>query len=264
MVDEYQDLSPVNHALLAKLVTGRLIGVGDPWQNIYGFRGASAGGMGAATAQYKMVSFPLSTSFRCPSRIVDHVRWRVPNFKAFRSGGSVSVPEHLDAGLIRPDATIICRNNAPLLACAFKLLRAGHSVSVAGTDIGPRVVALMRKLGPESLSRTQALDAIANWEAEKLANESKTAADMAECMRVFVGHGDGLGSAIAYAEHLFKQDGSIRLMTGHKSKGLEFDDVIHLDPWLCRETEQDKNLRYVISTRSRDRLTEIDSGAIRW
>lgn len=34
MVDEYQDLSPVNHALLAKLVAKRIIGVGDPWQNI--------------------------------------------------------------------------------------------------------------------------------------------------------------------------------------------------------------------------------------
>ena len=30
LVDEYQDLSPVNHAMLEKLAKGRLVGVGDP------------------------------------------------------------------------------------------------------------------------------------------------------------------------------------------------------------------------------------------
>lgn len=264
MVDEYQDLSPVNHALISRLVTGRIIGVGDPWQNIYGFRGASAGGMGQAITQYGMSSANLSISFRCPSAIVNHVRARVPHFRALRSGGLVSLPDRLDASLIRDDSTIICRNNAPLFSVAFRLLSSGRSVSVAGSDIGPRVVKIMTKLGPESMTRAQTLDAISNWLDEKLAAESKTAPDIAECMRVFARHGSDLGSAISYAEHLFKQTGSIRLMTGHKSKGLEFDDVIHLDPWLCKDTEQDQNLRYVISTRSKDRLTEIDSGRIDW
>lgn len=43
MVDEYQDQSPVNHALLKRLIQGRVIGVGDPYQNIYGFRGGESG-----------------------------------------------------------------------------------------------------------------------------------------------------------------------------------------------------------------------------
>ena len=264
MVDEYQDLSPVNHALLARLVTKRLIGVGDPWQNIYGFRGASAGGMGTAKATYNMEGLDLSISFRCPSAIVSHVHWRVPHFRALRPGGSVSTPDRLLAGDIHPNATVICRNNAPLFAMAFRLIAAGHSVSVSGSDIGPRLVAIMKRLGPEDLSRAQVLSAINDWEAEKVANESKVAPDLAECMRIFARHGSDLGQAIRYAEHLFAQTGSIRLLTGHKSKGLEFDDVIHLDPWLCGDSEQDQNLRYVISTRSRNRLTEIDSTAIQW
>src|SRR5712664_2226779 len=65
LVDEYQDLSPVNHQMLARLVHHRLIGVGDPYQNIYGFRGAKAGGMSEATRQYSMGVFPLNISFRC-------------------------------------------------------------------------------------------------------------------------------------------------------------------------------------------------------
>ena len=53
-------------------------------------------------------------------------------------------------------------------------------------------------------------------------------------------------------------------MTGHKSKGLEFPDVYHLDPYLLSDTSQDRNLRYVISTRSSNNLTEIDSDRIKW
>ncbi len=45
---------------------------------------------------------------------------------------------------------------------------------------------------------------------------------------------------------------------------MEWDTVYHLDPWLCRDDEQDKNLRYVIQTRSADQAFEINSTDIRW
>jgi len=264
MVDEYQDLSPVNHQLLSRLVTDRLIGVGDPWQNIYGFRGATAQGMADAVGTYSMARQDLSISFRCPSAIVEHVHWRVPHFKAFRNGGGVSVPNRLLASDIPDNATVICRNNAPLFAMAFRLIAAGHSVKVAGSDIGPRLTNIMKRLGNPEMNRAQTISAINDWEAEKLANESTTASDMAECMRIFARVADSLSSAMSYAEHLFKQTGSINLLTGHKSKGLEYPYVIHLDPHLLSETEQDLNLRYVISTRSQDQLVEIASSQIQW
>ena len=266
LVDEYQDLSPVNHLLLERLVKGRLIGVGDPWQNIYGFRGARAGGMDSATEHYRCSGFPLSISFRCPSEIVKNVHWRVPHFKWINEGGRVDCPVKFTAEDFADDSTVLCRNNAPLLACAFRLLGSGHSINVAGSDIGPRLVAQMKKLGNGSMNRDGMLSAIADWEAEKLAKESKSAPDMAACMRIFAGHGSTLDQAIAYADHLFKQQGRIYLSTIHKAKGLEWDNVYYLDPWLVRKnpSDQDKNLDYVASTRSRDRLTEIDSERIEW
>ncbi len=267
LVDEYQDLSPVNHAFLKKLVRGRLIGVGDPWQNIYGFRGAKAGGIAEATKEYKCQEYPLSISFRCPEAIVRNVHWHVPHFKWFSEGGSVESPDQLEVSNIHDDTTIICRNNAPLLALAFKLLSVGRSISIAGSDIGPRLIGLMRKLGPGTLSRQGVLESIAEWEADKLEKESRSAPDIAACMRVFTGRAKDLDEAIAYAETIFKQQGTILLTTGHKAKGLEWPNVIHLDPWLVRDgivSEQDRNLDYVISTRSSDRLLEIDSDQIKW
>jgi DNA helicase-2/ATP-dependent DNA helicase PcrA len=266
LVDEYQDLSPANHALLGRLVRGRVIGVGDPNQNIYGFRGAKAGGMSEAISHYSMTTFPLSTSFRCPSAIVNHVKWHVPSFKASKEGGNVSLSSRISHSDIGDGATIICRNNAPILRIALALLSNGRSVTISGSDIGPKLINIMRKLGSEDMTKAQTLSAITEWEQEKLARESKTAEDLASCMRVFADHGSSLGTAIAYAEHLFKQTGTILLTTIHKAKGLEWRDVYHLDPWMVRRhpSGQNRNLDYVCSTRSCDSLTEIASEDIQW
>jgi superfamily I DNA/RNA helicase len=266
LVDEYQDMSPVNHQLLKKLVRQRLIGVGDPWQNIYGFRGAKAGGIEAATEAYGCEALPLSISFRCPEAIVRNVHWRVPHFRWFTEGGSVERPITLRADTIADDTTIICRNNAPLLGMAFRLLTAGRSISIAGSDIGPRLIGVMKKLGPETLGRQGLMEAIKEWEEDRLEKESRTAPDMAACMRVFAAQAKDLSGALAYAKHIFDQRGSILLTTIHKAKGLEWSNVLHLNPWLVRKdpTEQNKNLDYVCSTRTNDRLTEIDSEQIEW
>lgn len=266
LVDEYQDLSPINHELLSKLcVSSRQIGVGDDAQAIYAFRGAKAGGMRDAIATYGMQELSLSVSFRCPWAIVRNVHWRVPEFKSNREGGHVASASNLHCNDIANASVIICRNNAPLLRIAFGLLSSGHSVSVSGTDIGPKLIGTMKRLGSEDMTQPQTLSAIDDWLEAKLSRESKTAEDYAECMRVFARHGSTLGTAIAYAEHLFKQDGTIKLMTGHKAKGLEFDHVYHLDSHLCKRGRgQDSNVNYVIDTRAKESLTYIDSDGITW
>lgn len=264
LVDETQDLNPVNHALLDKLAKQRLIAVGDRYQSIYAFRGAVQTGMETITQKFKCEAYDLSVSFRCPRTIVENARWRVPHFKWIKEGGHVDTLTELESDDLPEDAAIICRNNAPLFSTAIRLLSVGRSVSVAGSDIGPKLIALMRKLGPEDLKKSQVLGAIADWQAEKIEKGSTTAADMAACMRVFAEHGTDLAQAIRYAEHVLAQKGSIQLMTGHKAKGLEFESVFHLDPFLCREDEQDLNLRYVIQTRSLDHYYELNGSVIKW
>jgi hypothetical protein len=264
LVDEAQDLNPTNHAMLDKLCRNRVVAVGDPWQSIYGFRGAAQSGMQRIKERFACEEATLSISFRCPRRIVENARWRVPAFKWFNEGGTVATCRNMAHSTISDDAAIICRNNAPLFALAFRLLSSGRSVSVAGSNIGPRVVGTMQRLGPETLSRAQTLSAIQQWLAEKTAKGSTTAADMAACMVIFAEHGETLSQACAYAEHLFAQKGRLQLLTGHKAKGLEFDIVYHLDPWLIGDSKQEHNLRYVIQTRSKREYYEVNSKDIRW
>jgi DNA helicase-2/ATP-dependent DNA helicase PcrA len=258
MVDEAQDLSPINHELVRKLCrTSRLIAVGDPFQSIYGFRGAMTHGMEIQRTAFSMSALPLSISFRCPSAIVENARWRAAGFRAFREGGSVSSLSWLALEEIQEDSAIICRNNAPLFKVALNLLSHGRSVSMAGTDIGPKLLHILRRLGDESLSRPAVLLAIEDWHAKR--PDSTSARDLADCLRLFASNSRTLDEAIAYVEFLFKQSGRIHLSTGHKAKGLEWENVYHLDPWLLDNNEQDLNLRYVIQTRSAENYYEISS-----
>ena len=181
--------------------------------------------------------------------------------------GSVNAPVEWTAQDIPDGAAIICRNNAPLFRLAFQLIRVGRGVTVVGSDIGPALVKALKKLGPEDMTQAQATAAVDAWEKDRLAKVKGKAsvADKAECFRVFLDIGGNLVGAIAYAESIFKSSGPIQLLSGHKSKGLEWDSVFHLDPHRIpspyarteEEAEQELNVRYVIETRAKKSLTLI-------
>ena len=263
LIDEYQDLSPVNQAIVDKLCKrSRQIGVGDEAQAIYGFRGADEAAMARAIDRFSMRVLPLTLTFRCPTEIVKNVHWRVPDYRAYRTGGHVYSLG--DPNSIVEGSAVICRNNAPLLGLAMGMVMEGHSVNVSGVDIGAKLLRLMEKLGPETLTQTETVSRIIEWRDEKLSMDSKTAADLAACMLVFASHGNNLAQAIAYAKHLFEatHERATMFMTGHKSKGLEFESIYHLDPELLngpRKGPQDPNLHYVIDTRTSETLTYIRS-----
>lgn len=258
LIDEYQDLSPVNRAMVSKLCRrSRQIGVGDEAQAIYGFRGADASSMPTAIDQFNMEVLPLSLTFRCPSRIVENVQWRVPDFRAAKPGGIVESLESFD---LEDHSAVICRNNAPLLGLALKEVLKGNTVDVSGVDIGAKVIRTMEKLGSDTMTQAQTINAIIEWREEKLSLDSKSAADIADCMLEFARHGKTLSQAIAYAKHLFENSsGTIRFMTGHKAKGLEFDHVYHLESNLLRGEGQDDNIHYVIDSRPKQRLSYIET-----
>lgn len=268
MVDEAQDLSPLNHAMLNRLVgsTTHLTAVGDPWQSIYAFRGAVTSSMALLRQRFAMHEMTLSVSFRCPQRIVERARSRVPHMKwpSWAAEGHVETLAEWNSDDIPDGSAIICRNNAPLFSCALALLRSGRGVHLVGTDLGPNLTRTLKKLGDLQMPQDKVHEAINEWERDKLrkARDGATVADKAECLRVFASFGPNLGAAIAYAGHLFESKGPIQLLSGHKAKGLEWDTVYHLDPhripspW-AREgeaLEQELNVRYVIETRAKQAL----------
>lgn len=275
LIDEFQDLNELQHEMLSKLAVRRLIGVGDPWQSIYGFRGAKQNGMASAQERWNMRELQLSMSFRVPRLGVERARFRVPHFQWADGAidGRVEVLGDWNAADIPDGAAIICRNNAPLFAVALRLLRQRRHVKLVGMDIGSGLVRQLKKLGSLSMSHSDMLSAIDLWAFEQMQADKneETVTEKAECLKVLcapLAEPWTLYEAIANAEDLFKQDGPIQMLSGHKAKGLEWDTVFHLDPWRVpskfvktgsEEWEQEQNVRYVIETRFKRELFLIDA-----
>lgn len=279
LVDECQDLSPLNHQMIAQLVrSSRIIAVGDEFQSIYGFRGAISDGMSVLRTRFQMKEFRLSVSFRCPKKIVQKARSRAPYMKfsdtaldgevryLVRSGGKEVV---WGPNLLPRSCAIICRNNAPLFSLGLKLIRAGRSVTIRGMDISKRLIKILKEFGDYAMTRDELIGHLGRWRDSKLAEgklPEESIMDRYECLMVFATQSETLGAAIVNAERLFASEGPVELLSGHKSKGLEWEDVFHLDPWRIpskfaskgEALEQELNLEYVITTRAKRSLTLID------
>lgn len=272
LIDEAQDLSPLNHAMLAKMVkSNRIIAVGDPCQAIYAFRGALGNSMSLLADKFSMKEFTLSTSFRCPRAVVEEARWRAPRmqFPEWAKDGSIRRLSDWTQQDVPDNAVILCRNNAPLFSMAIKLLREGRYPEIVGNDIAKQVIKIFDSFSKDkSIPRDRVLEHITDYETKRLSKTHEHAQgkvyDLCDVLRVFCDSGDNLGSIMKYVEYIMNSAGPVKLMTGHKSKGLEFENVFILDRHLLKLKEaggrnQDDNLLYVMQTRSQDKLTYVDS-----
>lgn len=235
-------------------------------QAIYGFRGAHEDSMSKLREEFSMEQLILSVSFRLPVNVAEHVRWRAPHIQSpeWAIPGEVRGLDTWNAATVPDGAAVICRNNAPLFSTALRFLRAGRKPQLLGNDVVKGLIQTMKKLSKDmTLPSEAALPLVNQWATQQRKRQKNKSSvdDKAECIRLFLEEEATLGLAIARAEHVANLTGNIVLTTGHKSKGLEWDDVFFLDEHLIdpeRDPQAD-NLRYVISTRAKRRLTYITS-----
>lgn len=264
LVDEAQDLSELNHVMLQKIYRRRIIAVGDACQAIYAFRGAHEQGMEQLKRRFDMIEYPLSCSFRCPEAIVNHVLWRAPMMTSWEGNptkGKVGFLAEWNPADIPAGSAILCRNNAPLFRVALQLLAAGRYPHLWGNDISDGLLKTMKSLGSENMLQEDALLELEDYEirqAKKVKAKGKLR-DKVACIRILLEAKPTLGEAISYLQNLAAMTGNIDLSTGHKAKGSEWKNVYFLDEELVKHEGQDRNLRYVICTRSKDQLTYINS-----
>ncbi len=161
---------------------------------------------------------------------------------------------------------VLCRNNAPLVSLAFKLIRQGIGCSVAGRDIGKGLSALAKKVGCDP-------SAVASWREREtalaLANDdasrAESIADKAECLLAVLAQ-PGVSSPAdvetALARLFAPSNVRVTLSSIHRAKGLEWSTVLHLDPWSIPSRfakspaalQQERNLAYVAATRTQHTL----------
>lgn len=283
-LDEAQDLSRARQALARKFLnprTGRMVVVGDDRQAIYGFSGADADALSNLVRSLDCMVLPLTMTWRCPQSVVTLAQRLVPDIVA-RDGaaeGKVSCLEDLPDDLNKTDA-ILCRNTAPLIGIAHKLIRAGKPCKVEGRAIGEGLAKLagrwkvttidhlLRKL--EDYKEREIQKALARSDESKVDEITDRVGTLVEICDACLKQGrKDVADVEDFIKSLFADGATdvITLATYHRSKGREWDRVLlweHADrcpsrgartPWA---RVQEDNLAYVAYTRAKQTLVFIN------
>jgi DNA helicase II / ATP-dependent DNA helicase PcrA len=266
LVDEAQDLNPVQYHLLNALVAGRhdLFMVGDPAQAIYGFNGADPSLLLDVERDLPGVEVVrLTTNRRCTPQIVDAGRHVLTAsnqpgdaVSARADGPAVEVrragDEHAEAELVagfvaaRPpellasgQVAVLARTHEQLALLRPALARAGvavqHQALAPGSALAAAVNAATALRSATQL-RTWSHDVLdtvppaigASMSAQQQAERRVAAAALEFLREQPYGDGSGFRSWIA-TTGAFAEDGnggSVELLTFHAAKGREWHTVV--------------------------------------
>lgn len=277
-VDEFQDTNLMQFEMMRKAArSGRFVGVGDPWQAIYGFRGATPDAFGSAKQVLAATEYPLSICYRCAKAIVTEAQGLVPHIEAnpAQAPGSVehcTTPEFFEACCDRD--MVLCRTVAPLLRRCLDFIKRNRHAYVLGREIADELVAMVELLAPNRMEIGEFADKLRehvlakseiyhNLKKERLIEKLNDTADALLAVSETVS--DTVHLAFKINDLFDASRGGIRFMSIHKSKGLEADNVWILRPdllphpraKLAWQQEEEKRLKYVAITRARVRLTYV-------
>lgn len=251
-VDEAQDLSPLQHEMVARLQPKQLIVVGDPAQAIYAFRGASSSSYHDLVERFSLREMPLTVSFRCPHLIGAEARRYVADFQCVAAAPQGSV-QTLSEPALTPGA-IICRYNAPLIRLAFRAIREGIPIEFLGRDFLAGLKSIAKK-APTQAALDAWLDARLR-EARTRGAKSRATDQHASLSVIYASGGD----PIKHLEKLSAKTGARLILSSvHKAKGLEWSAVTFLEYNPRAEGEQEPNINYVGVTRAQQSLTFTES-----
>lgn len=281
-LDEAQDLSRARQALAKKFLkrTGRMVIVGDDRQAIYGFSGADATALENLTRDMGAEVFPLDITWRCPKAVVRCANTLVSDITAAPEApeGEVINADDLPTDIAIGDA-ILCRNTAPLIQLAYKLIRAGIAAKVEGRDIGQGLINLVGRWKVSTLDKLLARvedyrerevqKALAKGSEEKAEQVNDRCDTLVEIVNAVIARGGNTVQAVKdFIEQLFGDNNkaSVVLATYHRSKGREWNRVMlwqHAARCPSRAARQDwqkrqeANLAYVAITRAKEKLVFV-------
>ena len=278
-IDEAQDTNPVRRALakLALKPGGRLVAVGDPNPAIYGFTGASHDSLDLIRREFIAIELPLTVSYRCAKAIVRQAQEVVSHIEAFE-GAEEGVVETLPIAKalesLVPGDAILCRNVAPLVTLAYRLIGEGRGVKMVGRDIGAGLVSLIKKAKAKSIDSLETK--LTEWRERETAKhlakgeEQKAEAinDRVESIFAVIANlslnDRTIPALIKSIEGMFDDNanGVLVLSSIHKAKGREWNTVAVLrqdlspSKWARQDWQfqQEMNLIYVRDTRAKSRL----------
>lgn len=284
IIDEAQDLNILQHLLIERALRpgGRVFIAGDPSQAIYAFSGALSDSFTSLTQRFNATIQPLTLSWRCPKAVIREAQLYVPLIEAVPNAIEGLVERHSSINVDALPRTIICRNNAPLMALALRLFVQGYSVEIAGKkDIKAGLKSIINRLAAgknsDAMKSEEFLDRLDRWahrEVSRRPIRRPAVEDKVAALKALASHHSTLGKIRQHLDKLYidldsenRRPVEFHFSTIHKAKGREWDKIAFLDshllpskwakqPW---EIQQENNLAYVAVTRARQELHYITS-----
>jgi hypothetical protein len=282
-VDECQDMNICQLEMSIRLSAGRICLVGDDKQAIYGFRGAASDGIALYTEKLKAEVLGLSTTYRCPKKVVALAQRFVPEFKAHDGnidGEIHALPEEQMLDKVKVGDAVLSRVNAPLMRNCLALLRKGISAKIEGRDIGKTLENIVKGLKAKSIEDfcakldswkiKQAAKAVGRYADKKL----QLIQDQGDMLEELVDVCSSVEEILSKLTNLFQDsiNGTpkpcVIFSTVHKAKGLEWPNVFILKDTFaairkhpCANIQEEDNIEYVAITRSQSTLTLVSAFA---
>jgi len=253
IVDECQDLDNLMMKVVLNLAR-RVIVVGDPRQALYAFRGANSRAFEVLLKSLNVTNpMPLSYTFRCAQEIVRYANRYVPDLKAFREERGEVTLQSTD-GIFDPrlgyDAYLARTNQECVYQYAY-LAKMGSRPKYNGNYLKTLCETLM------PYSTWEQVKAMIERIQDKLVMKPNIKL-ATECENLEAGLEISERLCIPLSElknllTLTPQNPDCLVSTIHSAKGLEWDSV-HFTDTMHKPSELAMNLKYVASTRAKNRL----------
>lgn len=273
LIDEAQDLSPIQHLMAQALkdAGSRLVAVGDRHQAIYGFRGASHNSMDELKEMFGMTELPLSISYRCSQSVVlaaqqfcKEIQWRD---NAPEGNVLWNTQDPIESSQFAK-YMIVCRNNAPLFKEILRCVRNKEPCRVMSNFLDS-FQSFIRGFKATYTSDLQAkLDRWFEREREACLAKGKSGKlkglqDKYQTIKLLCGEFKLVADMVGMVKALGESTRGPIYATIHKSKGLEHEHIYVLRPDLLggfgglteEQEQQEDNLHYVAITRAKETLT---------
>lgn len=270
-IDELQDLSrsQVELALSACKKTGRIIALGDNFQAIFGWAGVDINSVFNIRDRLKAKVLPLPISYRCPKKVVKLAQQYVPDIEAAptaKDGNIFHIKEDKLMNYVKAGDCVLSRTNAPLVKHCMSFLRHKIPSEIQGKDIDKGLLFLIKKSGKKDLKEfINWLSIWKNSEVNRLLEKKRNPAsiyDKYECMLNLCEDAKTIEDVQDNIKELFRDDddnGKVVFATVHSFKGKERNNVFVLEgSFRHSEEQEEKNIRYVALTRSKENLYFVD------
>ena len=272
MIDEAQDTNPVFGKVYRNQPAMQKIYVGDPYQSIYGFRGA---GNEFENVNFDLM-FPLTESYRFGPALAEKANYALEKMDAEdKIIGLGDDPDDLIP--IKWDA-ILCRTNAGVIKCIFKKLEEGVKINVP-TSYAEDLSNLLDTIAwfwGYIQEKPKLHPDLESYESKAEIKDAIEEGDESQMVVEIIGLLNSLGyehmkEALASLDARSKKD-RVEILTAHKSKGSEWDNVMIWNDFRGPEKDgisgketlpsfEERKIGYVAVTRARKHL---DAGSLKY